>query len=32
MEVVNEYSEGEEAQAVEAWLKQNPDFLNSLKS
>lgn len=29
--VVNEYGEGKEAQAVDAWLKQHPDFVQSLK-
>jgi glycine betaine/proline transport system substrate-binding protein len=28
--VVNEYGEGKEAQAVDAWLKQNPDFVKSV--
>lgn len=29
--VVNEYGEGQEAEAVEAWLEENPDFVESLK-
>jgi glycine betaine/proline transport system substrate-binding protein len=29
--VVNEYGQGKEAEAVAAWLKQNPDFVESLK-
>jgi glycine betaine/proline transport system substrate-binding protein len=29
--VVNEYGDGKEAQAVDAWLKQNPDFVKSVK-
>lgn len=29
--VVNEYGEGEEAEAVAAWLEENPDFVESLK-
>lgn len=29
--VVNEYGEGQEAEAVEAWLEENPDFVDSLK-
>lgn len=29
--VVNEYGEGKEAEAVDAWLKENPDFVESLK-
>jgi glycine betaine/proline transport system substrate-binding protein len=29
--VVNEYGEGEEPQAVEAWLEENPDFIEGLK-
>ncbi len=30
--VVNEYGQGKESQAVEAWLEENPDFVDSLKS
>jgi glycine betaine/proline transport system substrate-binding protein len=29
--VVNEYGQGQEAEAVEAWLEENPDFVDSLK-
>jgi glycine betaine/proline transport system substrate-binding protein len=29
--VVNEYGEGQEPQAIEAWLEQNPDFIEELK-
>jgi glycine betaine/proline transport system substrate-binding protein len=29
--VVNEYGEGQEPQAIEAWLEQNPDFIEGLK-
>ncbi|MGH3357011.1 MAG: glycine betaine ABC transporter substrate-binding protein, partial [Nocardioidaceae bacterium] len=29
--VVNEYGEGKEAEAIDAWLKQNPDFVKGLK-
>ena len=29
--VVNEYGEGKEEEAVEAWLEENPDFIDSLK-
>jgi glycine betaine/proline transport system substrate-binding protein len=29
--VVNEFGDGKEAQAVDAWLKENPDFVQSLK-
>jgi glycine betaine/proline transport system substrate-binding protein len=29
--VVNEYGAGKEAEAVDAWLKENPDFADSLK-
>jgi len=29
--VVNEYGEGEEPQAIEAWLEENPDFIEGLK-
>ena len=29
--VVNEYGEGKEAEAIDAWLKENPDFVESLK-
>ncbi|HSJ21833.1 MAG TPA: glycine betaine ABC transporter substrate-binding protein [Nocardioidaceae bacterium] len=29
--VVNEYGEGQEPQAIEAWLEQNPDFVEGLK-
>jgi glycine betaine/proline transport system substrate-binding protein len=29
--VVNEYGEGQEPQAIEAWLEQNPDFIDGLK-
>jgi glycine betaine/proline transport system substrate-binding protein len=29
--VVNEYGQGQEAEAVEAWLEENPDFMDSLK-
>lgn len=29
--VVNEYGEGNEAEAVEAWLEEHPDFVESLK-
>ena len=29
--VVNEYGQGKEAEAVEAWLEENPDFVDSLK-
>jgi glycine betaine/proline transport system substrate-binding protein len=29
--VVNEFGEGKEAQAVDAWLKEHPDFVQSLK-
>lgn len=29
--VVNEYGEGKEAEAVEAWLEEHPDFVESLK-
>jgi len=30
--VVNEYGDGREAEAVEAWLEENPDFEDSLSS
>ena len=30
--VVNTYGDGKEEEAVEAWLKENPDFVGSLKS
>ncbi|WP_375002909.1 glycine betaine ABC transporter substrate-binding protein [Aeromicrobium sp. CTD01-1L150] len=30
--VVNEYGEGNEEEAVEAWLEENPDFIDSLTS
>lgn len=29
--VVNEYGEGKEAEAIDAWIKENPDFMDSLK-
>jgi glycine betaine/proline transport system substrate-binding protein len=29
--VVNEYGEGQEPQAIEAWLEENPDFIEGLK-
>ena len=29
--VVNEYGAGKEEQAIEAWLEENPDFVDSLK-
>lgn len=29
--VVNEYGEGKEAEAIDAWMKENPDFMDSLK-
>ncbi|OUZ12716.1 glycine/betaine ABC transporter substrate-binding protein [Aeromicrobium sp. PE09-221] len=29
--VVNEYGEGNEEEAIEAWLEDNPDFIDSLK-
>lgn len=29
--VVNEYGEGKEAEAVDAWLEENPGFVDSLK-
>jgi glycine betaine/proline transport system substrate-binding protein len=29
--VVNEYGQGQEAEAIEAWLEENPDFVDSLK-
>ena len=29
--VVNEYGQGQEAEAVQAWLDENPDFVDSLK-
>jgi glycine betaine/proline transport system substrate-binding protein len=29
--VVNEYGSGKEEQAIEAWLEENPDFVDSLK-
>lgn len=29
--VVNEYGQGKEAEAVEAWLEENPDFIEGLK-
>jgi glycine betaine/proline transport system substrate-binding protein len=29
--VVNEYGEGKEAEAIDAWLEENPDFVDSLK-
>lgn len=29
--VVNEFGEGKEAQAVDAWIKEHPDFIESLK-
>ncbi|WP_122816882.1 glycine betaine ABC transporter substrate-binding protein [Nocardioides pantholopis] len=29
--VVNEYGDGKEEEAVEAWLEENPDFVDSLK-
>lgn len=29
--VVNEYGEGKEAEAVEAWLEENPDWVDSLE-
>jgi glycine betaine/proline transport system substrate-binding protein len=29
--VVNEYGEGKEAEAIDAWIEQNPDFMESLK-
>jgi glycine betaine/proline transport system substrate-binding protein len=29
--VVNEYGEGKEEEAVQAWLDENPDFVDSLK-
>jgi len=29
--VVNEYGQGQEAEAVNAWLEENPDFVESLK-
>jgi glycine betaine/proline transport system substrate-binding protein len=29
--VVNEYGEGKEAEAIDAWIKENPDFIDSLK-
>ncbi|RLV55723.1 glycine betaine ABC transporter substrate-binding protein [Aeromicrobium phragmitis] len=29
--VVNEYGEGQEEEAIEAWLEENPDFIDSLK-
>ncbi|MGY5885769.1 glycine betaine ABC transporter substrate-binding protein [Modestobacter lacusdianchii] len=30
--VVNEYGEGQYAEAVDAWIEENPDFLESLQS
>ncbi len=30
--VVNEYGEGQYAEAVDAWLEENPDFMESLQS
>lgn len=30
--VVNEFGEGKEAEAIDAWLEENPDFIESLKS
>ncbi|WP_222192372.1 glycine betaine ABC transporter substrate-binding protein [Modestobacter italicus] len=30
--VVNEYGEGQYAEAVDAWLEENPDFVESLQS
>ena len=30
--VVNEYGEGRYAEAVDAWLEENPDFMDSLQS
>lgn len=29
--VVNEFGEGQEEEAIEAWLEENPDFIDSLK-
>ena len=29
--VVNEFGQGKEAEAIEAWLEANPDFIDSLK-
>ena len=29
--VVNEYGEGKEAEAIDAWMKEHPDFMDSLK-
>lgn len=29
--VVNQFESGEEEQAIEAWLEENPDFIDSLK-
>ena len=28
--VVNEYGEGREAEAIDAWIEENPDYLESL--
>lgn len=29
--VVNEFGEGKEAEAIDAWIEENPDFIESLK-
>jgi glycine betaine/proline transport system substrate-binding protein len=29
--VVNEYGQGKESEAIDAWLEENPDFVDSLK-